>query len=147
MWASYLDAPALGHGYFVTSRTGGIHVWHETANWSAHNLLLQVLVTTGAAGAALFLTGFAAVPVLAAVRLLRTPHYRGFAALAGLLGAWAFGWGLLNESFMGPLQPESVLYFFLYGLAVGTAAAPAATPDAGIAAGTGSGLAGGGAGR
>ncbi|MFH5804242.1 O-antigen ligase family protein [Alienimonas sp. DA493] len=122
MWASYLEAPALGHGYFVTSKTGVMHVWYTKGNFTAHNLLLQVLVTCGAVGMALWLTAFAAVPALAAFRLLREPRFRSVAALAGLLGLWVFGWGLTNESFMGPLQPESVLYFFIYGLVVGTAA-------------------------
>ncbi|QDT14133.1 O-antigen ligase family protein [Alienimonas californiensis] len=122
MWASYQEAPALGHGYFVTSKTGVMHVWYKKGNFTAHNLLLQVLVTCGAVGMTLWLAGFAAVPALAAFRLLREPRLRGVAALAGLLGLWVFGWGLTNESFMGPLQPESVLYFFLYGLVVGSAA-------------------------
>ena len=122
MWASYLGAPLLGHGYFVTSETGTMEVWFSKANFSAHNLLLQVLVTTGAVGLLLFLAGLVAPPAWAAVRLLRTPRYRRVGAFALTLGAWYAGWGLLNESFTGPLQPESVLYFLLFGLFVGTAA-------------------------
>ncbi|NNJ27768.1 hypothetical protein LzC2_38760 [Planctomycetes bacterium LzC2] len=122
MWASYRKAPLLGHGYFVTSETGVIEVWYLRGNFTAHNLLLQVLVTTGAAGAALFLAGFAAAPALAVLKLLFDPRYRRFAALAGLFGGWVCVWGLLNESFMGPLQPESVLYFVFYGLTLGAAA-------------------------
>ena len=122
MWGSYLKAPLRGHGYFVTAETGVMEVWYKRGNFTAHNLLLQVLVTTGAVGTLIFLAGFAAAPALAVLRLLRDRRYRRFAGLAGLLGGWVFVWGLLNESFMGPLQPESVLYFLFYGLTVGAAA-------------------------
>ena len=33
-------------------------------------------------------------------------------------GVWYLGWGQLCESFMGPVQPESVVFYCLLGLGV-----------------------------
>ncbi|MEM6656035.1 MAG: O-antigen ligase family protein, partial [Planctomycetota bacterium] len=47
-------SPILGHGYFVTSEDGRLDVWDGPSNHTAHNLALQVLVSTGAVGCLLF---------------------------------------------------------------------------------------------
>ena len=34
MWMSFLDSPFIGHGYFVTTRTGRMYAWYEWGNWT-----------------------------------------------------------------------------------------------------------------
>lgn len=125
LWGSFVDAPLWGHGYFVTSSRGSIDIWAGPANYGAHNMLLQVLVSTGLIGTALFLWGWAR-PVLALWRGRRATGSRDLVALLSIVGLWYLGWGLLNESFMGPLQPEAVVCFSLLGVAVGSIPAAAA---------------------
>lgn len=115
MWKSYLEAPLRGHGYFVTSSRGEVYVWHEWGNWTAHNWALQLLVTTGAIGGALLIGGllWAALGVAS--------KYRVDSRLAQFLGViflWYLGWGMLNASYLGPLQPESIVFAVVLGLAV-----------------------------
>ena len=57
VWHEYKKALVLGHGYFVTSETGSLYVWNARHNYTAHNLTLQILVSTGAIGFLIF--GFA----------------------------------------------------------------------------------------
>jgi O-antigen ligase len=124
VWAEFLDAPLTGQGYFVTSRVGAIDVWSGPENRTAHNVVLHALVTTGLIGSALLALGLwqafgRAVPILWS----GVPADRCLLGLFGLLAAWYAGWGMLSESFLGPISPESVTFFSLAGLAVGHAAA------------------------
>jgi O-antigen ligase len=119
MWKSHLDAPWIGHGYFVSSRTGRMEVWNDVGNRTAHNMVLQVLVTCGRIGLLLFACG------------LLWPTFHVFGGLSGRFGdgrlltffalllTWYLGWGLLNESIAGPVQPESIVFYSLLGIAVG----------------------------
>jgi O-antigen ligase len=122
MWASYQQSPWVGHGYFVSSARGELHVWGNWANWTAHNVVLQTLVSTGVVGAVL-LAWAVGTPL---VRMLRSPrvtrHHQKIAWLLGLIAVWYVIWGLFNESIVGPMTPESVLFFALLGLAAGHAA-------------------------
>jgi O-antigen ligase len=124
IWKSFLDSPLIGHGYFVSSAKGELYVWYEWGNWTAHNVWLQVLVSTGVIGAALVLWGlmraFGGV-FWAAVR--GTVDARLAILFASLVG-WYLIWGAANESFVGPLQPESVVFFTCLGLAAGLLAGP-----------------------
>ena len=52
-------------------------------------------------------------------RLAVRADTRRLAAILALTVVWYFGWSLLNESFMGPVQPESVVFFCVLGMAVG----------------------------
>ena len=118
VWSEYEKSPVLGHGYFLTSRTGILDVWSGPAIRTAHNFILQVLASTGAIGLALFIWAFVR-PLRAAAREFgRDVESRKLGALLLLLGVWYLGWGQLCESFMGPVQPESVVFYCLFGLAV-----------------------------
>ena len=119
IWASFRESPWIGHGYFVTSRTGRIFVWGEWGNWTAHNLILQVLVTTGIMGAAMLFVGIGnvAVRVILKIGSANKAHSR-LALFLFVIGIWYLGWGVLNESFLGPLSPESVIFALCLGLGV-----------------------------
>ena len=119
MWSSFLESPLWGHGYFVTSKIGSIDIWDGPANHTAHNLILQILVSTGVVGTGLFLWGL----TTSVRQVWRGPRYDAErserSAVLALAGVWYLGWSLLNASFMGPIQPESVVFFGLLGIAVG----------------------------
>lgn len=122
VWKEFCDSPLIGHGYFVTSAKGELDVWSGPANRTAHNVVLQVLVTTGVVGCLLFLWALGR-PALAAARRIvadREQHPLGWLLL--MLAVWYAGWGMLCESFMGPIQPESVTFFTMFGLALAAAA-------------------------
>ncbi|HIF34024.1 MAG TPA: hypothetical protein EYQ75_20720 [Planctomycetaceae bacterium] len=119
VWTEYLGSPWIGHGYFVCSPTGQIFVWNRWTNWTAHNVFLQCLMSVGLVGMLLLLWGFARV-----ASFWGRCHARGvlsseFSKLFVLLSIWSFGWGLFNESFLGPTRPQSIALFVLFGLAVG----------------------------
>ncbi|MBT6496831.1 MAG: O-antigen ligase family protein, partial [Planctomycetaceae bacterium] len=121
MWDSHEESPWVGHGYFVTSADGEVKVWDSTSNITAHNFLLQILVTTGFVGMALFLFGVFRPVVGIWFDLVRMRGNTSFAAFCALLACWYVGWGAINSSIAGPLQPESVVFFTVFGLAVGLA--------------------------
>jgi O-antigen ligase len=121
VWNSYLESPWIGHGYFISSAQGELEVWYVIGNWTAHNAMLQVLVSTGVIGALLFVWG------------LWRPVGRMFSALSSgnsnhllirfvfVLACWFLIWSLFNESITGPLQPECVVFFVILGLGIGSA--------------------------
>jgi O-antigen ligase len=119
MWDSFLESPILGHGYFVTSSTGELYMWYALKNWTAHNVALQALVTTGIVGVVLLILGLA-VPAVAFARTSATNgSHRRMKWFVALIFAWYALWGILNESIMGPLQPESVVFFWIFGSMIG----------------------------
>lgn len=119
IWHEYLAAPIIGHGYFVTSRTGKLYVWNTLANHTAHNIYLQVLVTTGLIGMLLFILGIVSL----GVRILRLRRGDLFSQrvfwMLLLSTIWFSGWSLGCVSFIGPIRSESVIFFCLLGIAVG----------------------------
>ena len=119
IWGEFKKSPLIGHGYFVTSKHGEIDVWSGPANRTAHNVLLQVLASTGVIGAILFFWGLIKPAAACSKFMLSDPSGRRLAAFLGVLGIWYFGWGMFCESFMGPVQPESVVFFTLLGMAIG----------------------------
>lgn len=121
-WNSFLDSPWIGHGYFVTSREGQLYVWYNWANYTAHNLVLQVAVTTGIVGLTLFVFGICVPYIKAARRLMSRPTKRPLGHFLAVIGFWFFGWSTMNESIMGPVQPESVVFFVLLGIGLGCVA-------------------------
>ena len=118
MGKSYWDSPWMGHGYFVTSEKGSILVWDEWGNWTAHNWFLQAVVTTGAIGATLLIGGNLWLAFSVFRNRQRDPQ---LAFLLGALLVWFIAWGGLNASYLGPLQPESVVFSVGVGLAVSLA--------------------------
>ena len=119
VWEQIELAPWLGHGYFVTSKDGRLDVWDGPANHTAHNLALQVVVSTGILGAILFVA--AGYRLLVGASLLRNSINvgRGVLWLAVIMGIWYAGWCQTCISFLGPVLPESVVFFVLLGLLVG----------------------------
>jgi hypothetical protein len=120
VWKEYQVSPLIGHGYFVTSRTGLLDVWSGPSNRTAHNVFLQVLVSTGLIGLVLFLWAGANV-VWSVVRSGWTrAGADGRLAFLVPVGLWYLGWSQLGESFMGPIQPEAVVFYGCLGLAMST---------------------------
>lgn len=121
IWASFAESPWIGHGYFVTSSSGELFVWYQWGNWTAHNVYLQLLATTGIIGTVVLGCG-----VLRLGYLLVSPPSGGRVdwqtkAFLSMVVAWYFFWGMLNESIAGPLQPESVIFYACVGIAAGAA--------------------------
>lgn len=126
MWESYQDAPWIGHGYFVTSKDGRIDVWGERGNWTAHNIYLQVLVSTGLIGL-IFFTLAVLIPIAGLLRRTRLGSGNRTTQTSILLAtliSWYLLWGLLNSSIIGPTQPETVVFMVLYGLIIGWSIQP-----------------------
>jgi O-antigen ligase len=114
IWEQYQTSPILGHGYFVTSSNGKLDVWQGPANQDAHNILLQVLVTTGVIGMIPF--------AWAMVRMVRAGINETDADwfwLMTLTGIWFVGWSQGCVTFLGPIRPESVVFFAVLGVAAG----------------------------
>ena len=135
MWAEIMrsieQAPWKGHGYFISSSTGQIFVWNIWANWTAHNVWLQLLVTTGIIGAVIF--GFHLIVVFFTMIQLsnqRTGEGRKYLKFFLFVGLWYLLWGLLNSSIFGPTSPETVVFFVVTGLLMGQGN-PGAVEEAG----------------
>ena len=121
VWQEYQKSLVFGHGYFITSETGELMVWSGTQNYTAHNLILQILVSTGAVGLMIF--GLAIFQITATLYDLRRGDViqrRVFLILA-ISGLWYLGWAQLGISFMGPVRPESIYFFALLGIGLGQA--------------------------
>ena len=123
VWDQYLDSPLVGHGYFVTSAKGELDVWNRLSNHDAHHLILQVLVSTGIVGAALFLWALWR-PAVYLFRRLPSPFRnpptdhpeQPLLAIFTLTAIWFAGWSQTCVTFLGPIRPESVVFFTLLGL-------------------------------
>jgi O-antigen ligase len=128
MWqaigSEFAKAPLRGHGYFVTSAKGELEVWGMTANYTAHNIYLQVLASTGLIGFVLFVLAVVR-PFCEMLRQLPRPRLQceafpnRIAIVLGFVLFWFFGWSLLCSSFMGPVRSESVVFFTCVGIGVG----------------------------
>ncbi|QEF98608.1 O-Antigen ligase [Stieleria maiorica] len=119
VWQEFTKSKWIGHGYFITSETGELEVWSMKTNHPAHNIQLQILVSTGVIGMALFTAAMANL-FFHLIRLTGgAPRQRAFAAALAVFALWYLGWSLLCTSFMGPVRSESVLFFALIGIGIG----------------------------
>ncbi len=119
MWESVAQSPWIGHGFFVTSKTGEIDVWGRTGNFTAHNAFFQALVSTGLVGVILFAWGLWQ-PCWTSLRCLRAEGgARTTAVFAMLIGTWLLGWGMLSSGIMSQLLPPSVVCFAVLGIVAG----------------------------
>ncbi|QDV44024.1 O-Antigen ligase [Stieleria neptunia] len=119
VWREYTKSKWIGHGYFITSEAGEIEVWSMKANHTAHNIYLQILVSTGVIGLLFFLAAISNL-VLKFSRLVRGDRsMQNLVTLLVVVGIWYLGWSLLCVSFMGPVRSESVAFFALIGIAMG----------------------------
>lgn len=119
MWKSYLDAPLIGHGYFVCSSSGTLYVWYSEQNHTAHNLVLQALVSSGLIGLLVFVAWNVQVVRLYLLSLARKWQTPELTVIAPALFAWCFGWAMLNSFVLGPIRPESAVYALMAGLIIG----------------------------
>jgi O-antigen ligase len=123
MWQSFLTSPWIGHGYFLSSKTGELEIWYLYGemfgvNWTAHNIWLQAMVSTGLIGLFwIVLAVFAPITTLC-LRAFFGGTWQKIDSWCLILLIWYLLWGLLNESFLGPVQPESVIFFFMYGIMI-----------------------------
>jgi O-antigen ligase len=120
MWESVLTSPWIGHGYFMSSKKGEMEVWYlygemMGVNWTAHNIWLQALVSTGVVGLTLFVIAMLAPVLTLVLRAVFGQRWQKIDSWFLIVLFWYLLWGLLNESFLGPLQPESVVFFVVYG--------------------------------
>jgi len=133
MWQSFRESPWIGHGYFVSSSAGEFVMWYSegelpAVNWTAHNIWIQCLVTTGIIGFALFLTALGIPLGSFLLRAHRYPKLRSIHAMILIVMLWYGAWGILNESILGPVQPECVVFFAILGMAIGVFSQAASIP-------------------
>ncbi|MDG2015421.1 MAG: O-antigen ligase family protein [Pirellulaceae bacterium] len=114
IWNSYLESPLIGHGYFVCSSTGMLDVWHSYSNFTAHNLVLQALVSVGIVGLLLFFWWVFRLFRLALFPGIGKDH-RYFAIFIPL-ACYLFFWSILNASYLGPIRPENIIVACLVGV-------------------------------
>ncbi|MCA9191951.1 MAG: O-antigen ligase family protein [Planctomycetales bacterium] len=116
VWDEYMQSPLRGCGYFVTSHAGEIDVWGDVKNYTAHNQVLQLLSTTGLVGLTLFLMSLV-LPFQRVVSAARELNMTGnIAKFSVAVIAWLLLWGLLNESFCGPIGSATIVYYTLLGI-------------------------------
>jgi hypothetical protein len=119
VWNSFLDSPLYGHGYFVVSRRGNLDVWGEDQDQTAHNLGLQVLVSTGLLGAVLFFWGLwrPLAPIRRALR--EGPDKKKIAIFILMIVSFFFLSASMSSSFLGGITPAASVFFVALGLAAG----------------------------
>jgi O-antigen ligase len=110
------DSPLIGHGYFVTSANGLLEVWDGAANRDAHNVVLQVLATTGLVGCMILAVATYRwlIAIIAVIRFSQLGRTLGL--LLVFVFIWYLLWGIGCTTFMGPVRPESVVFFVLLGV-------------------------------
>ena len=121
IWVEYQKAMMFGHGYGVTSETGQMLVWNRLRNFTAHNMLLQVLSTTGAVGLVIFSYGLLQAWLSSLLLARGDVFQRRLFRILVVTGIWYTGWSMLGISFLGPIRPESVVFFTMLGICVGQA--------------------------
>lgn len=119
VWGAFLQSIWLGHGYSVCSPTGELYVWYEWSNWTAHNVVLQCLMSTGIIGFGLLVWGLLRIASGWLKQYRRGQVSHQLTVLLAIVACWYVCWGTFNATFLGPVTPESVAFFVFVGLAVG----------------------------
>lgn len=117
IYVEFGNSPIIGHGYFVTSAAGKIDVWLKPGiNLDAHNIILQVFVTTGIVGGLIFTVAiWRWLAALWAV-IVSKSRFAEYAKLLSIISVWYLIWGMGCTTFMGPVRPESVVFFVMLGM-------------------------------
>jgi O-antigen ligase len=123
IWESYQQSIWLGHGYSVCSPSGELFIWYEWSNWTAHNVVLQCLMSTGLVGLMLLMWGLARIGYQWMRNYFRGRLSRELTVFLIVMFLWNVAWGTFNSSFLGPVSPQSVTFYVLIGLAVGAISA------------------------
>jgi O-antigen ligase len=123
IWESCQQSIWLGHGYSVCSPTGELFIWYEWSNWTAHNVVLQCLMSTGLVGLTLLMWALARIGYQWMRNYYRGRLSRELTVFLIVMCLWNVVWGAFNSSFLGPVSPESVTFYVLIGLAVGAISA------------------------
>lgn len=120
LWKHFGSSPFVGYGYFVTSPSGEFFMWDDWGNWTAHNVWLQSLVTMGILGTLLLVWGMFSIATNIGIKAIRSdlPCFETALLVSGL-AAWFLTWSLINESFLGVMQPETLIFSLLIGLGCG----------------------------
>jgi O-antigen ligase len=119
IWNEYKKSVLFGHGYFITSESGAIEVWNMKANHTAHNIYLQILVSTGAIGFVLFLAAISRLVFEFGSLRKFDIQARQVGSMLAFVFVWYLGWSIMCVSFMGPVRSESVFFFTFVGLGLG----------------------------
>lgn len=122
LWAEALrafrESPLFGHGYYMISSSGSMHVWRKEQYQTAHSLPLHILTGTGLIGALFFCWGFWAALGLTFKRLASFATIRRIDLLVLVIVTWFLIAGLFEISFLGPIEPAVVLFFSIVGVAL-----------------------------
>ena len=118
---SFQDAPIIGHGYYVMTRTGSMRVWGAERWQTAHNTYLHVITGLGLFGFALLCWAliFALGPMFRAL-WIQGPSSK-LHRLAMPIVLWCLVLGCFELSFAGPVDPMVLTFFIMVGLAAGSA--------------------------
>ena len=119
VWEEFEKAPLLGHGYFSTSERGAFYVWGRMRNHTAHNLVIQILVSTGVVGLCLFAWGLLR-PLRLCLWHCATSDSWPIRATGCLMLLWYSGWSQLCVTFVGAVRTESMVFFVVLGILMAT---------------------------
>ncbi len=112
----------------MTSSNGKLDVWTGPMNHDAHNVVLQVMVSMGLVGLGLFgWVGLTWCHALAVFFRLRDGNAATFFLLV-IMTVWFAVWGQGCVTFLGPIRPESVVFFALVGILGGNMVAALGEP-------------------
>jgi O-antigen ligase len=118
-WYSFLESPWIGHGYTISTSTGYVYIWGKMRHLDAHNLLLQVMVSLGSIGFALFLWAVW-LPISKSFKALRLdPESRKIGIFVLAVFLLFFFYGTTSSIFVTRVEPGVFMFFASVGLFAG----------------------------